>query len=236
MFAEKISYSAAFLAGLFSFFSPCVLPLIPAYFTFITGYSLEDFAGDIRTRVKVKVILSTLAFVAGFSLVFILMGASASVIGNLINQYRDVIRIAGGVMIVLLGIHMTGLLKIKLLEIEKRLQLKQKPVHFLGTFIIGMAFAGGWSPCIGPLLGSILIIAGSKESIGEGMLLLSVYSAGLAMPFLLISMFIHLMLAFIRKFAGSLKYMHMTAGGLLILVGLLLITDKLVFLTKFTGS
>jgi cytochrome c-type biogenesis protein len=226
MLTEAVSFSAAFLAGLLSFFSPCVLPLIPAYFTFITGYSLEELTeGNIEIRKKV--ILSTISFVLGFSVVFILMGGSASYLGGLIYKYKNLIRIIGGVLIIILGIHLTGVFRIRSLEFEKRIQIQKKPLHFLGTFIIGMAFGAGWSPCIGPLLGSILIVAGSQETIGQGMVLLGVYSAGLALPFVIISIFINFLLVFMKRASRVLKYVNVVAGILLILVGLVLVTNKL---------
>jgi len=226
MLTEAVSFPAAFLAGLLSFFSPCVLPLIPAYFTFITGYSLEELTeGNIEIRKKV--ILSTISFVLGFSVVFILMGGSASYLGGLIYKYKNLIRIIGGVLIIILGIHLTGVFRIHSLEFEKRIQIQKKPLHFLGTFIIGMAFGAGWSPCIGPLLGSILIVAGSQETIGQGMVLLGVYSAGLALPFVIISVFINFLLIFMKRASKVLKYVNVVAGILLILVGLVLVTNKL---------
>jgi len=226
MLTEAVSFPAAFLAGLLSFFSPCVLPLIPAYFTFITGYSLEELTeGNIEIRKKV--ILSTISFVLGFSVVFILMGGSASYLGGLIYKYKNLIRIIGGVLIIILGIHLTGVFRIHSLEFEKRIQIQKKPIHFLGTFIIGMAFGAGWSPCIGPLLGSILIVAGSQETIGQGMVLLGVYSAGLALPFVIISVFINFLLVFMKRATRVLKYVNVVAGILLILVGLVLVTNKL---------
>jgi cytochrome c-type biogenesis protein len=226
MFAEAVSFPAAFLAGLLSFFSPCVLPLIPAYFTFITGYSLEELTeGNIEIRKKV--ILSTISFVLGFSVVFILMGGSASYLGGLIYKYKNLIRIIGGVLIIILGIHLTGVFRIRSLEFEKRIQIQKKPLHFLGTFIVGMAFGAGWSPCIGPLLGSILIVAGSQETVAQGMVLLGVYSAGLALPFVIISVFINFLLVFMKRASKVLKYVNVVAGILLILVGLVLVTNKL---------
>ena len=227
MFTESISYPAALLAGLLSFFSPCILPLIPAYFTFITGLSLDELTGAKNGRIRLRVIGATLSYVLGFSVVFILMGASASMIGNAIFKYRDAIRIVGGLLIILLGVHMTGWIRFRPLEFEKRLDVKRKPLHFLGTFLVGMAFGAGWSPCIGPLLGSILIVAGNQDTVAEGIGLLSVYAAGLAIPFLLLSIFVNSLLTFIKKASWSIKYINMTAGVLLLVLGLLLVTDKL---------
>jgi cytochrome c-type biogenesis protein len=227
MFTESISYSAALIAGLLSFFSPCILPLIPAYFTFITGFSLDELTGARQTSLRLRIILSTLSYVLGFSTIFILMGASASFIGGAVFKYRDWIRIIGGVAIILFGIHMTGLIRFKALEFEKRLQMQKKPLHFLGTFIVGMAFGAGWSPCIGPLLGSILIVAGNQETVGQGMGLLAVYAAGLAIPFLVLSIFIDSLITLIKKVSWSIKYINVTAGVLLLILGLLLVTNKL---------
>lgn len=227
MLTESITFPAAFIAGLLSFFSPCILPLIPAYFTFITGFSLEKLTQDENTEIRKKVVLSTLLFVLGFSFVFILMGASASYLGGLFFQYRKFIRITGGVLIIVLGVHLTGLIRIPGLDIEKRIHLDKKPLHFLGTFIIGMAFGAGWSPCIGPLLGSILIVAGSQETVWQGTLLLGIYSAGLAIPFIIMSVFINFVLIFIKKAAKTIKYINAVAGILLIVMGLFLVANKL---------
>jgi cytochrome c-type biogenesis protein len=232
MFLDPVSYWAAFFAGLLSFFSPCVLPLIPAYFTFISGFSLEELTTLKGKDVRRKVMLSTLSYVLGFSLIFILMGASASYLGNLLYRYVDYIRIGGGVMIIVLGVHLTGLFRVRALDFEKRLHLEKKPLHFFGTFLVGMAFAAGWSPCIGPLLGSILIIASSKETVFQGITLLGLYSAGLAIPFLILSSFVNLLLFFIKKAVKALKYLNPAAGILLVLIGVMLIFNKLNFLSR----
>ncbi len=227
MLTQAISFPAAFLAGLLSFLSPCVLPLIPAYFTFITGFSLEELTKNHNSETRKKVVFITISFVCGFSLVFILMGASASYLGSLIYNYRKTIRIVGGILIILMGIHLSGIIRIPGLDVEKRIHMKKKPLHFLGVFIIGMAFGAGWSPCIGPLLGSILIIAGSQETVRQGIVLLAVYSAGLALPFIILSVFIHLLLKVIKKTSRFLQYVNAAAGILLIIVGLILVTNKL---------
>jgi len=227
MFAQTVTYPAAFLAGLLSFFSPCILPLIPAYFTFITGYSLEELTGNDISEIRRKVFFATIAYVMGFSFIFILLGASASFLGSLFYKYRDLVRIIGGIIIIILGIHLTGLVRIHGLDFEKRLHLEKKPLHFLGTFIVGMAFGAGWSPCIGPLLGSILVIAGSQKTIWHGVLLLGIYSAGLAIPFVVISIFINFVLRFIKSVSKALKYINIAAGVLLIAIGIILLTNRL---------
>jgi cytochrome c-type biogenesis protein len=236
MFGETITYNAAFLAGLLSFFSPCILPLIPAYFTFITGLSIDELTADgIAEGVKEtrkKVILSTLVYVSGFSFVFILMGASASFLGSLVNEYVWIVRYVGGSIIIIFSLHLLGIINIKGLNFEKRFHVKETPFHLMGVFVIGMAFGAGWSPCIGPILGSILIVASDQETIFNGMLLLAVYSLGIAIPFILISVFITRMMETIKKATKFIIYINKATGILLLIVGILLITDKF----KLLGS
>ncbi|WDP92207.1 MAG: cytochrome c biogenesis protein CcdA [Desulfobacter sp.] len=225
MFTETITFPAAFAAGLLSFLSPCVLPLIPAYFSFITGLSVDELTADNR-EIRKKVILSTLAYVAGFSTIFILFGASASFIGGLASEYSWAVRYVGGGIILVFGLHLLGIINIKSFQFEKRFHVKETPFHLLGTFVIGMAFGAGWSPCIGPMLGSILIVAGSRETVMEGVWLLAVYSGGMALPFILISVFINSMLNFMKRATRLMGIINKCAGGLLIIIGLLLIFDK----------
>ncbi len=225
MFTETVSFQAAFAAGLLSFFSPCILPLIPAYFTFITGLSLDEMAED-TAAIKRKVILATLAYVSGFSFIFILLGASASFMGGIISKYTWLIQYAGGGIILVFGLHLLGIINIKGLNFEKRIHMSEKPMHLLGTFIIGMAFGAGWSPCIGPLLGSILIIAGSQDTVMQGIWLLSLYSAGLALPFIIMSFFINRLLEIMKRATRVLMYVNKISGALLVVLGILLITDK----------
>lgn len=225
VFTETITFPAAFIAGLLSFLSPCVLPLIPAYFSFITGLSLDELTTDVR-EIRKKVILSTLAYVAGFSSIFILLGASASFLGGLAAQYAWVIRYLGGAIVLAFGLHLLGILTIKGLHFERRFHVTQKPLHLFGTFVIGMAFGAGWTPCIGPMLGSILIVAGNQESILMGVLLLAVYSAGLGLPFILISIFINSMVGFMKRAVKWIGAINKVAGILLVAIGLLLIFDK----------
>ena len=228
--AADVSHPAAFLAGLLSFFSPCVLPLIPAYFTFITGYSLDELTTGESGKTRMKVMLATLSFVLGFSFVFIvLFGVAASFLGEVMKDYRGVVRIVGGILILFFGIHVSGLFRFKFLDVEKRLHLEKKPARFIGTFLIGMAFGAGWSPCIGPLLGSILLLAGNQGTVLKGVLLMVTYSAGLAIPFLLIAAFVSSILNFMKKATKVLRYVNAVAGLLLAAVGILLITDNLRF-------
>lgn len=225
MFTETVTFQAALIAGLLSFFSPCILPLIPAYFSFITGLTLDELTLDARETRK-KVLLSTLAYVCGFSFIFILLGASASFLGSVMAKYTWLIRYAGGGIVILFGLHLLGVINIKGLNFEKRIHMSEKPLHLMGTFMIGMAFGAGWSPCIGPLLGSILIVAGNQDTVLKGMLLLGVYSAGLALPFILISLFINRLLEIMKRATKVLMYVNKVSGILLIALGVLLITDR----------
>lgn len=204
---------------------------MPAYFSFITGVSLEDLTGEGDKKLRKKILFSTLLFVFGFSFIFILLGASASYLGGLIYRYKKFIIILGGVLIIIFGIHLIGIFRIRYLHYDKRIHLGNKPLHFLGSFIVGMAFGAGWSPCIGPILGSMLIIAGSKETVWQGILLLSVYSVGLAIPFIILSVFINFLLRIFYRITPIMKYINGVAGILLILVGILLISNNLPLLS-----
>lgn len=232
MFTD-VTYSVAFLYGLLSFFSPCVLPLIPSYFCFITGMSLDELTAASQVAIRRKIILATLAFVLGFSVVFIALGASASFLGHFLAAYKNWIRIIGGSLIIIFGLHLSGLLRIPFFEFEKRLQINQKPLHFLGTFFIGMAFGAGWTPCIGPILGSLLVLAQDKETMQQAVWMLGIYSIGLALPFIALSIFINFLLVFIRRTKKVLRYINPVAGWLLVITGLLLVTDKLQQLVLF---
>lgn len=213
------------MAGLLSFFSPCILPLLPAYFSFITGLSLDELTAG-KKEVRNKVIMATLFYVAGFSFVFILFGASASFLGGIISEYAWVVRYIGGGIILLFGLHLLGIININQLNFEKRFHMSDKPLHLMGTFMVGMAFGAGWSPCVGPMLGTILIMAGDQATITQGIVLLAVYSAGLAVPFLILSFFIHAILDFMKKAKTLMLVINKVSGMLLVILGILLIFDK----------
>lgn len=230
MLTETVSYSTAFIAGILTFFSPCILPLIPAYFSSITGMSLDELTHEDNKALRKKVVMSTLAYIMGFSVIFILMGASASFLGRLIYDYSHYIRIVGGVIIILFGLHLTGIIPIKYLYSEKRFHFDVKNLHLFGAFLIGMAFAAGWSPCIGPILGSILMIASYQEKVWNGIFLLGLFSIGLAIPFIVMSLFINSMLKMIQKAKMAMKFFNVTAGVLLVVIGVLLLLNKLTIL------
>ncbi|MFP4477746.1 MAG: cytochrome c biogenesis CcdA family protein [Desulfatibacillaceae bacterium] len=222
---QSVEYTAALAAGLVSFFSPCILPVVPGYFTFLAGTSLDRLVSEGDHAARQRLIISTLAFVLGFSAVFVALGASASFLGGILFEHKDIVRIAGGVIIIILGLHVSGLLRLGFLDVEKRFHFTEKPMHVAGTFLVGMAFGAGWSPCVGPLLGSVLAIAANQETVGQGVLLLSVYSAGLAIPFLVLAVFAHYLFAFLKRATRIMPWVNRIAGGLLILIGIVLVAD-----------
>jgi len=222
---NEVSLMAAFIAGLFSFFSPCVLPLVPGYISFISGISLEEIEqGDKQN----KVIIGSIFFILGFSLVFILLGATATFIGSFLLEKAFILEKIAGIIIIIFGIHMSGLYRIKFLDYEKRLYAKNRPVNIVvGPFLIGLAFAFGWTPCIGPILAGILIYAGTQKTLYQGILLLMIYSAGLGIPFLLTALALNKFYMLSSKIKKYFKTIEIVGGVLLILVGLLILTDNL---------
>lgn len=222
--SQQVSLFIAFLAGLATFFTPCVLPLIPVYISFISGLSLEELTTDKGAKNSRRVMVNIVLFILGFSFIFITLGASASTIGKVIIKNQKVLRIIGGAVIILFGLHILGLFKIRFLEQEKRIQLKARPVHGLGSFIVGVAFAIGWTPCIGPILGSILTFAAAQDTLNKGVLLLASYSLGMALPFFLTGLAVHKFLNIFNKFKKYFKIASAITGGLLIIAGLSLLT------------
>src|SRR4030043_1458791 len=231
---KDVSFSVAFLAGILSFLSPCVLPLVPSYVSFITGISFKDLtvSGD-RKRIRYLTITNSVAFISGFSTVFIALGLSSSAIGSFLFEYLDLIRIIGGVLIIIFGLFLSGFLKLDFLMKYKKIHLGGKPSGYLGTFIVGMTFAAGWSPCIGPILGTILVYASSKGSAVYGFKLLSVYSLGLALPFFLSSLMFNSFLSYSGKIRRYMRVIMIVSGLLLIVFGLLLLTNNVRQLTSF---
>ena len=225
----SIGIFVALAAGLLSFLSPCVLPLVPSYVSFITGLGLEELEQG-GEDVKRNTLIHSLLFVAGFTLIFMLMGASATYIGQLLRVYQEVIARIGGVVIILFGVLLLGIIPIPALSREKRYQFQNKPVGYFGTMAVGAAFGAGWVPCIGPILGAILTLAATRANVAEGVGLLAVYSAGLAIPFVLSAVALTAFLSWFQKFRRYLRYVEWVAGILLILVGLLLATGKFTLL------
>ena len=224
--ATQVSLFAAFLAGLVSFASPCVLPLVPSYITFITGVSFDELTTEDKTgRIRRLTILHSLAFILGFSLVFIALGATATATGKFLREYQDLLRQVGGVMIILFGLYLTGVLKIAALSREAKFRMTSKPLGLLGSVLVGITFAAGWTPCIGPILASILLYTSTSEKTGTGILLLSVYSLGLGVPFFLASLGMNSFLAASKKLRGSLRTIEIVSGVILIVFGIALVTN-----------
>lgn len=225
----EVSYIGALVAGMLSFLSPCVLPLVPPYLCFIGGVSLEQISEDeeLAPGVMRAVVLSAVVFVLGFSTVFIALGATASTIGDFIVDYMDILsKIAGGVIIVL-GLHFIGIIRIPILYREARFHAEKKPAGLIGPYIIGLAFAFGWTPCVGPVLAAILMVAGSESSITYGMGLLAVYSAGLGIPFILAAVAMKPFMDFMARFRRHLQTVERVIGALLVLTGILFMTGSM---------
>jgi cytochrome c-type biogenesis protein len=230
----NVSLAAAFLAGLFSFVSPCVLPIVPGYLCFISGVNVAQFKeGGAPRDLARRVALSSLFFVLGFSTVFVSLGAAATLIGSLLQEHKRALGMIGGVVIIVLGLHTAGVMRIPWLLSEKRANLQSRPLGLLGAYVVGLAFAFGWTPCIGPILGAILLYASQQETVGQGVVLLSAYSAGLGIPFLLSALAINW---FFKGFARLRTRMHaveVASGVLLVGVGLLLLTDRLTLIAQY---
>ena len=231
---------AAFVAGILSFLSPCVLPLVPGYVSLISGSTVEELSGSSERRLLRSVMLHSAMFIIGFSIVFISLGAIATTLGQMTRQFYPILTRVAGVIIIVFGLHLTGLLKIKALYSDKRLHEVKGGSSPWGAFVIGFAFAFGWTPCIGPILATILAFAASEDTVFRGVLLLTVYSLGLAVPFLLTSLGIDRFLSFYGRFRRHLHAVEVGSGVLLIVVGVLIVMRQftvlsgyLSFLSKF---
>jgi cytochrome c-type biogenesis protein len=228
---------AAFIAGTVSFLSPCVLPLVPGYISLISGATLEELQESTleRKRLMRMVMTNSLAFIVGFSIVFILLGAVATKLGQLTRSYHSILTVVAGAVIVIFGLHLTGLLKIRFLYADKRMHSLKSDPNLWGSFLVGFAFAFGWTPCIGPILSAILTLAASEDSVSKGVGLLAVYSAGLALPFLLTSLGIERFLEFYANFRRHLRKVEVISGVLLIGLGLLIGFNKFTMLNNYLG-
>ena len=229
---HEVTLYLAFLAGLASFLSPCVMPLIPSYITFITGMSFEELtAAEDRKKALRLTVANSLVFIMGFSVVFINMGLASSLLGQWLKDYEDFIRIAGGVLVIIFGLFISGLIRLDFLMGQKKFDLKGKPAGYVGTFLVGLTFAIGWTPCVGPILGSILAVA-MNENPSRGALLLTVYSAGLGLPFLLAAVAFNTFIGYTKVLNRHMRAIMLISGGILIAFGLLLLTNNLRYLTR----
>lgn len=230
-----VTYPGALLGGLLSFFSPCVLPLIPAYLCFLGGASLERLTAEegVDAALARQVFAAASFFVLGFSTVFIALGATATVLSQLIAQHMDLLGKIAGAVIVLFGLHYAGWLRIGFLNFEKRIHLQNKPAGLVGSYVLGLAFAFGWTPCVGPILATILMIAATGESIWKGISLLSFYAAGIGVPFLIAALAVRPFMAFMRRFRRHMRTVEWTIGGLLIGTGVLIFTGGLSYIGQW---
>jgi len=229
-----INIFVAFTAGIFSFLSPCVLPMIPSYLSFISGVSLEEMRSvEVASHIRKRVLLNSLAFISGFSLVFISLGASVSFLAGFFLSYRSLIRVLGGIFILAVGIYLLGVVKFSVLDRYLQFHLKNKPGGYLGSALVGITFGAAWIPCVGPILGAILTLAATSSEIGKGIFYLATYAAGLALPFFLSAVAVNSFFEFSQKFRRYVQAVHVTAGILLIIVGILLITDYMTLLNIY---
>jgi cytochrome c-type biogenesis protein len=229
--ADSVSFAVAFTAGLLSFLSPCVLPLIPSYVGFLTGMTAEELE-----RRRGTAVLHGLWFVGGFTLVFVLLGAGASAVGNLFRTQQLWLGRIGGVLVILFGLYLLGVLRPAFLMRERRIDLARKPLGYFGSGIVGFTFGAAWTPCIGPILGAILTLAATREGLGSGVGLLAVYALGLAVPFLLTALALDRFLIWFQRFRRYLVWVDRTAGVMLIVLGVLLVTDNFTLLAGYLQS
>jgi len=227
---ENVTLITAFGAGLLSFVSPCVLPIVPGYISFISGVTFDELQQRQR-KIMSRVFINSLFFVLGFSVVFISLGASATFISGFLHDYMHIISKIAGAIIILLGLHFVGLFKIRWFNYEKRFRVGSKPLGIIGSFVVGLAFAFGWTPCIGPILAGILAMAAIEDTVSRGVLLLGFYSAGLAVPFLLTAIAFNSFISFSSKIKKHFKLVELIAGGLLILIGVLIFTNSLGYIS-----
>ena len=229
--ASSVGFAVAFSAGLLSFLSPCVLPLIPSYVTFITGMSLDDVVVARR-----RTLVHALLFVAGFSIVFLALGAGATALGATLRFERRWLSRIGGLLVIVFGLYLLGALRIPALMRERRVHLADKPLGYLGTLLVGMTFAAGWTPCIGPILSAILVYTSSEADLSRGMALLSAYSLGLAVPFLAAALAIDRFINVVKAMRRHLVWVSRVSGLLLIAVGVLMVTDRFTILASYLQS
>jgi cytochrome c-type biogenesis protein len=228
MIGADVSLPIAFGAGFLSFFSPCLLPMIPAYIMYITGVDMED---DL-SKVRMTALMRTLGFVLGFTVIFMIMGSSASFLGRAFIQNKTIFFRISGILIILFGLNMMGVLNLKFLGMEKRVKSPKKVTSWFSSILMGMAFAAGWTPCFGPVLASILVFAGTSATVSKGVLLLFIYSVGMAVPFILTALFINVFIKWLAKAEKFLKYMPYVSGIILVIFGLLIFFDKMMSISS----
>ena len=223
-----VSFGAALLAGLLSFVSPCVLPIVPPYLAYLAGISFQELSGEnVSATMRRRIVLASLFFVLGFTTVFVALGATASFIGQTIAQYFGVLSVIAGVLIIIMGLHFLGVFRISMLYREARVNVASKPAGFLGSYIMGLAFAFGWTPCVGPVLATILFVAGTEDTALRGAGLLAVYSLGIGLPFMLAAFFASRFLNWANRFKQHMRKIEIAMGGLLVVTGILFVTGSM---------
>mgnify|MGYP001806304746 FL=1 len=222
-----VGFAAALAAGALSFLSPCVLPLIPAYLCFLGGVSLEQLTDRRRSAFDPRVMAAAAAFVLGFATVFMILGAGASTLNRLVVENMRWLSLAAGLVIILFGLHYTGLLRIGFLNFEKRIHVERRPAGPLGAFALGLAFAFGWTPCVGPILATILMLAAGGDGVGHGIALLGTYALGLGLPFLAAALAARPFMAFLSRFRRHMRVVELAIGALLVATGLLILTGSI---------
>jgi cytochrome c-type biogenesis protein len=232
--AQNVTLLAAFAAGFLSFVSPCVLPLIPGYISFVSGVSLDEMRNGVRAQTaRTQVFLTSVAFVIGFSIVFVALGASATAIGKFLFARLPLLSKVAGIILIVFGLHTMGAFRLAFLETEKRVHAQRKPPGPFGALLVGIAFAFGWTPCIGPILSAILAVAASKNSVAEGVTLLAVYSAGLGIPFLMTSLAINQFFNVSKRIRRHYHAIEVTSGVLLVGIGVLILTGQLTLIVRY---
>ena len=245
--AENVTLLAAFGAGILSFISPCVLPLIPGYLSYISGLSLDEMRGGpvaggaggaavalaAPTAVRRQIVLASLAFILGFTIVFVALGASASAIGQYVMARLSILGKIAGAVVILFGLHTMGVLRIEWLYQEKRVQSQQRPEGFLGAALVGMAFAFGWTPCLGPILAGILAVAATQDTVAQGVQLLSAYSIGLGVPFFATALAINRFFAAFARIRRHYHKIEIVSGALLVVIGVLIFTDRFTIIAQW---
>lgn len=225
---NNVSYWAAFVAGLSVFLSPCILPLIPTYLSYLTGVSFKDYTGKInpeeKRRIRLITMIHSVMFILGFSVIFVLLGTTVSYLGRFLLEYQSTLKKIGAVIIILFGLMITGVLRLEFLEKERKIEYKKKTVSYLGSLLVGATFALAWTPCVGYILGSILVYAGSTASMIKGVKLLSVFSLGVGVPFFLASLSVNSFLLFFNKIKNFIKWVNVFVGAVLIIFGIMILT------------
>lgn len=230
---DNVTLISAFIAGVVSFVSPCVLPLVPAYISFVSGVSLEQLRQNPGEAAQKNVLWTSLIFIAGFSTIFVLLGASASVAGQFLLKNKILFNRIAGIIIIVFGLHMAGLFQIKFLNYEKRFNMNRKAGGILSTYLVGLAFAAGWTPCIGPILAAILVVASNQETSGQGVVLLSSYSLGLGIPFFLTAMALNTFFGFFGWVKRHYRQIEYASAALLIVLGVMVFTNQFTRLASY---